>query len=145
MRQLRSVSLALWAIVISSALMGGCGKNEAIVQKEQQAIQLVKAFKESDNAFSIVSNIQKKSDDDGRAGNKWDSTENWEAGLPSQQDLMMERLSQFFNVFRPSGNYWVKLSYKDKDGLHEALWDVNVYSKKVVAKNELAQQLVKGS
>lgn len=145
MKTTRYATPLLWTVVLSCVLTWGCGKNEAIVQKEQLAIQLVKAYKTGDDGFSVVSNIQKKSEDDNRAGNKWDSTENWEAGLPSQQDLMMERLSQFFNVFRPTGDYWVKFSYKDKDGVHEGMWDVNIYSKKVAPKNDVAQQLSKAS
>jgi hypothetical protein len=130
---------------VSSALTWGCGKDTTIEAKEKQAIQLVQAYKVSDDAFSVVSNIQKKAEDDNRAGNKWESIDNWTAGLPSQKDLMLEKLSQYFNVFRPSGDYWVRFTYKDKDGVHEGMWDVNVYSKKVTPKNEVAQQLSKGS
>ena len=144
MFKVRSVSLLLWTVVLSGALTWGCGKDAAIEAKEQVAIQLVKAYKASDDAFSVISNIQKKTDDDNRAGNKW-ASENWEAGLPSQKDLMMEKLSQYFNVFRPAGDFWTRFTYKDKDGTHEALWDVNIYSKKVAPKNEFAQQLSKGS
>jgi hypothetical protein len=145
MFKVRSVPSLLGVVVVSCALMSGCGKDATIEGKEQLAIQLVKAYKTSDDAFSVVSNIQKKFDDDGRAGNKWDSIENWTAGLPSQKDLMMEKLSQFFNVFRPSGDYWARFIYKDKDGVHEGIWDVNIYTKKVTPKNEVAQQLSKGS
>jgi hypothetical protein len=53
----------------------------------------------------------------------------------------MEKLSQYFNVFRPSGDYWVRFTYKNKAGTHEALWDVNIYSKKVVQKNDVAKSL----
>jgi len=144
MAKVRSASLLLWTVVLSCTLMWGCSEDETIKAKEKQAIQLVQAYKVSDDAFSVISNIQKKTDDDNRAGNKW-ASENWEAGLPSQKDLMLEKLSQFFNVFRPSGDYWVRFTYKDKDGVHEGMWDVNIYSKKVTPKNELAQQLAKGS
>jgi hypothetical protein len=144
MFKVRSASLLLWTVVLSGVLTWGCGKDAAIVAKEQLAIQLVKAYKASDDAFSVISNVQKKTEDDNRAGNKWES-EAWEAGLPSQKDLMMEKLSQYFNVFRSSGDFWVRFTYKDKDGAHEGMWDVNVYSKKVTPKNELAQQLSKGS
>ena len=144
MKKVRYSTPLLWAVVLSCALAWGCSKDATIEGKEQLAIQLVKAYKTGDDAFSVVSNIQKKTDDDSRAGNKWEG-ENWEAGLPSQKDLMLEKLSQFFNVFRPTGDYWVRFSYKDKDGTHEALWDVNIYSKKVTPKNELAQQLSKGA
>ena len=144
MRKVRSVSPVLWMIVVSSVLMFGCGKDETIKAKEKQAIQMVQAYKVSNDAFSVISNVQKKADEDNRAGNKWQS-ENWEAGLPSQKDLMMEKLSQYFNMFRPTGDYWVRFTYTDKGGMHEALWDVNVYTKKVTPKNEGAQQWSKGT
>ena len=144
MKKMRYSTPLLWTVVLSCALTWGCGKNATIEGKEQLAIQLVKAYKASDDAFSVVSNIQKRNDDDTRTGNKW-AEDKWEAGLPSQKDLIIERLSQFFNVFRPEGNYWTRFSYKDKDGVHEALWDVNIYSKKVTPKNDLAQQLSKGA
>ena len=134
----------LWTIVLSCALTWGCSKDARMEAKEKQAIQLVQAFKVSTDAFSVISNIQKKTDEDNRVGNKWER-ETWEAGLPSQKDLMMEKLSQYFNFFRSSGDYWVKFTYKDKDGVHEGMWDVNLYSKKVTPKNELAQQLSKES
>jgi hypothetical protein len=135
----------LVSMMFGCVLLAGCGKSASIEEKEKQAIQLVKAFKTGEEGFTVVSNIQKKSEDDNRAGNKWDSTENWTAGLPSQKDLMLERLSEFFNVFRPTGDYWVRFSYKDKDGVHEGMWEVNIYSKKVASKNEVAEQLSKGS
>lgn len=132
-------------VMLGCLFMAGCGKDAIMEGKEQLAIQLVKAYKTGDAGFSVVSNIQKKSEDDNRAGNKWDSTENWTAGLPSQKDLFMEKLSHFFNVFRPSGDHWARFSYKDKDGVHEGLWEVNIYSKKVTPKNEVAEQLSKGT
>ena len=146
MHMMRNTNLWLWMVVLSCTLMWGCSEDETIKAKEQQAIQLVKASKASteNDAFTVISNVEKKSDEDNRAGNKWESS-NWEAGLPSQKDLMLEKLSQFFNAFRPSGDYWTRFTYKDKSGTHEALWDVNIYSKKVTPKNELAQQLSKGS
>jgi len=144
MFKVRSAFPLLWTMVLSCALTLGCGKDATMEAKEKQAIQLVQASKASTDAFSVISNIQKKTDEDNRAGNKWES-DRWEAGLPSQKDLMMEKLSQYFNAFRPSGDYWVKFAYKDKDGVHEGLWDVNIYTKKVTPKNELAQQLAKGS
>lgn len=140
----RNTNLWLWTVVLSCSLMWGCSEDETIKAKEQQAIKMVQAYKASDDAFSVISNIQKKTDDDNRAGNKWEN-DKWEAGLPAQKDLMMEKLSQYFNMFRPSGDYWVRFNYKDKDGVHEGMWDVNIYSKKITPKNELAQQLSKGS
>jgi len=144
MQKVRHTSFILWMVVLSCSFMSGCSEDDVIKAKEQQAIQLTKIYKTTDDGFTVISNIEKKSDEDNRAGNKWESS-NWEAGLPSQKDLMMEKLSQYFNVFRPSGDYWVRFTYKDKGGAHEGMWDVNVYSKKVTPKNEVAQQLSKGA
>ena len=144
MQKVRYSTLVLWTVVLTCTLTWGCGKDATIEGKEQLAIQLVKASKNSNDAFSVISNVEKKTDDDTRAGNKWES-DNWEAGLPSQKDLMMEKLSEFFNVFRASGDYWVRFSYKDKSGTHTGMWDVNIYTKKVTPRDEMAQQLSKGS
>jgi len=129
--------------IASCLLLSGCGEDETIKAKGQQAIQLVKAYTgEVTGGFSVVSNIEKMSEDSGRQGDKWEySDSSWQAGLPTQKDLFMEKLSQYFNVFRPSGDYWVRFSYKNKAGTHEALWDVNIYSKKVVQKNDVAKSL----
>jgi hypothetical protein len=54
---------------------------------------------------------------------------------------MIETLSQYFTVFRPAGDYWVRFTYNDKDGAHQAMWDVNIYTKKIVIKNDVAQKL----
>jgi hypothetical protein len=144
MKKTRYSTLLVWTVVLSCALTWGCSEDERIQAKEQQAIKMVQAYKTSDDAFSVVSNIQKKTDEDNRGGNKW-TEEKWESGLPSQKDLVLEKLNQYFTMFRPTGDYWVRFMYKDKDGAHEALWDVNIYSKKISPKNELAQQLSKAS
>ena len=126
----------------SCLLLSGCSEDATIKAKGQQAIQLVKAFIPEGTVFSVVSNIEKMSEDGGRQGDKWEySDSSWQAGLPTQKDLFMEKLSQYFNVFRPSGDYWVRFTYKNKAGTHEALWDVNIYSKKVVQKNDAAKSL----
>jgi hypothetical protein len=129
--------------IASCLLLSGCGEDETIKAKGQQAIQLVKAYTgEGTGGFSVVSNIEKMSEDSGRQGDKWEyNNSSWQAGLPTQKDLFMEKLSQYFNVFRPSGDFWVRFTYKNKAGTHEALWDVNVYTKKVVQKNDVAKQL----
>jgi hypothetical protein len=126
-------------LVLSCALLWGCGEKKEMGPKEQQAIQIVKAYTPGEGMFSVTSNIDKMADDSGRAGNKWELGP-WEAGLPSQKDRIIDELSQFFNVFRPTGDYWVRFSYKDKDGTHEALWAVNIYTKKVEIKNDVAQK-----
>ena len=126
----------------SCLLLSGCSEDATIKAKGQQAIQLVKAFIPEGTVFSVISNIEKMSEDSGRQGDKWEySDSSWQAGLPTQKDLFMEKLSQYFNVFRPSGDFWVRFTYKNKAGTHEALWDVNIYSKKVVQKNDVAKSL----
>lgn len=129
----------MWTAAMSCLLVWGCGKDAAMEAKEQQAIQMVKASTPEGSLFSVTSNVEKQAEVSGRQGNKWELGA-WEAGLPSQKDLLLEKLSQYFNVFRPSGDYWVRFSYKDKDGVHEALWDVNIYTKKIVQKNDVARQ-----
>jgi hypothetical protein len=134
--------ITVGVFMASCLLLSGCSEDATIKAKEQQAIQLVKAFIPEGTVFSVISNIEKMSEDSGRQGDKWEYNESsWQAGLPTQKDLFMEKLSQYFNVFRPSGDFWVRFTYKDKAGTHEALWDVNIYSKKVVQKNDVAKSL----
>ena len=134
--------ITVGVFMASCLLLSGCSEDATIRAKGQQAIQLVKAFIPEGTVFSVISNIEKMSEDSGRQGDKWEySDSSWQAGLPTQKDLFMEKLSQYFNVFRPSGDYWVRFSYKNKAGTHEALWDVNIYSKKVVQKNDAAKSL----
>lgn len=130
---------ALLVLTLSCTLLWACGEKKEMGPKEQQAIQIIKAYTPGEGLFSVVSNIEKQAEDNGRKGDKWELGP-WEAGLPSQKDRIIEQLSQYFNVFRPSGDYWVRFTYKDKEGMHEALWEVNIYSKKVVIKNEVAQK-----
>ncbi|MEW6300985.1 MAG: hypothetical protein AB1671_25170 [Thermodesulfobacteriota bacterium] len=129
----------LLLVTFVGLLAWGCGEKQEMGPKEQQAIQLVRAYTPEGGVFSVISNIEKAAEVNARQGNKWELGP-WEAGLPSQKDRIVEELSQYFNIFRPAGDYWVRFTYKDKDGVHEALWDVNIYTKKVVAKNEVAQQ-----
>ena len=134
--------ITVGAFMASCLLLSGCSEDATIRAKGQQAIQLVKAFIPEGTVFSVISNIEKMSEDSGRQGDKWEySDSSWQAGLPTQKDLFMEKLSQYFNVFRPSGDFWVRFTYKNKAGTHEALWDVNIYSKKVVQKNDVAKSL----
>ena len=137
----RYTRITLGVLLVSCLLVSGCSEDDAIRAKEQQAIQMVKAFTPEGTVFSVVSNIEKQSEDSGRQGDKWEFNDSsWKAGLPTQKDLFMEKLSQYFNVFRPSGDYWVRFTYKDKNGVHEALWDANIYTKKIVQKNDVAKQ-----
>ncbi len=129
----------LLILLLSCPLLWACGEKEEMGPKEQQAIQIVKAYTPGEGLFSVISNIEKQADENGRKGDKWELGA-WKAGLPSQKDRLIEELSQYFNIFRPAGDYWVSFTYKDKAGVHEALWEVNIYSKKVEIKNEVAQQ-----
>lgn len=131
--------LLLVTVLISSSLMGGCGEKKEPGPKELQAIQIVKAYTPEGTVFSVISNIEKMEEDSGRQGDKWELGP-WEAGFPSWKDQIIETLSQYFTVFRSTGDYWVRFSYKDKDGSHQALWDVNIYTKKVVPKNDVAKK-----
>jgi len=140
MVHLRSGRAALWlAMLTSCALVWGCGENKELGPKELQAIQLVKAYTPEGSIFSVISNVEKMAEDSGRQGDKWELGP-WEAGFPSQKDQIIEALSQYFTVFRPAGDYWVRFSYKDKNGTHLAMWDVNIYTKKVVPKDEAAKK-----
>ncbi|MGE4093994.1 MAG: hypothetical protein AB7G75_24495 [Candidatus Binatia bacterium] len=140
MRQIqRGSRLLLWMAIIGTPLLWGCGEDATIKAKEEQSIQMVKAYQVDRDSFSVISNIEKEAADSAREGDKWELGP-WEAGLPSQKDLVMEKLSQFFNVFRPTGDYWVRFTYKDKAGTHTGEWNVNIYSKKVVPKNDVAQR-----
>ena len=140
MRNVRIPKKALLLVAISCSLIWACGEKKELGPKEQQAIQLVKAYTPEGGIFSVISNIEKQAEDNGRQGNKWELG-SWEAGLPSQKDRVIEELSQYFNIFRPAGDYWVRFTYKDKEGVHQGLWDVNIYTKKVMVKNDVAQQL----
>jgi hypothetical protein len=130
---------ALLVLTLSCTLLWACGEKKEMGPKEQQAIQIIKAYTLGEGLFSVVSNIEKQADDNGRKGDKWELGL-WEAGLPSQKDRIIEELSQYFNVFRPTGDYWVRFTYKNKEGMHEALWAVNIYTKKVEIKNDVAQK-----
>jgi hypothetical protein len=135
----RYSQILLLTIIALSVSLSGCSKDASMEAKEQQAIQLVKAYTPEGRQFSVISNIEKQAEENNRKGAKWELGA-WEAGLPSQKDFVIEKLSQYFNVFRPAGDYWVRFSYKDKNGVHEAMWDVNIYSKQVVQKNDVAKQ-----
>ena len=139
MRNVRIPKKALLLVAVSCTLIWACGEKKELGPKEQQAIQLVKAYTPEGGIFSVISNIEKQAEDNGRQGNKWELGP-WEAGLPSQKDRVIEELSQYFNIFRPAGDYWVRFTYKDKEGVHQGLWDVNIYTKKVVVRNDVAQQ-----
>jgi hypothetical protein len=128
-----------YTLLLSCSLLWACGEKKEMGPKELQAIQMVKAYTPEGAIFSVISNIEKMAEDSGRKGDKWEiAPDAWKAGFPSQKDQIIETLSQYFTIFRPAGDYWVSFTYKDKDGVHQGLWDVNIYTKKVVPKNEVA-------
>jgi len=116
-----------------------CGERP-MTAKEEQAIRLVKSYAPSEGYFSIVSNVDHKARESGQAGNAW-SWRMWEAGLQSQTDRLVETLSQYLNVFEAPGGRWVRFAYADSKGIHEAAWEVDIYRKRVVPQNTLAQEL----
>ena len=136
----RDTKVTWLVLILSCTLLWACGEKKEMGPKEQQAIQIVKAYTPGEGGFTVISNIEARSNESARKGDKWELGP-WEAGLPSQKDRIIDKLSQYFNVFRPAGDYWVRFTYKDKEGVHEALWEVNIYSKKVTLKNDVAQKL----
>ncbi len=116
-----------------------CGERP-MTAKEEQAIRLVKSYAPSEGYFSVVSNVDHKARESGQAGNAW-SWRMWEAGLQSQTDRLAETLSQYFNIFEAPGGRWVRFTYADSKGVHEAAWKVDIYRKRVVPQNTLAREL----
>ncbi len=140
MRQNRQLSwIPAITLAFASMLLEAC--NGDLIDtgpKAQQAIQIVKASTSEGGLYSVSSNIEKMAADSGRAGDKWE-LDPWEAGMPSQKDALMNRLSEYFTFVRPTGDYWVRFTYKNKAGTHVALWNINVYTRKVEAQNEEAK------
>ncbi len=116
-----------------------CGERP-MTAKEAQAIRLVKSYAPGGGYFSVISNVDHKARESGQAGNAW-SRRTWEAGLQSHTDRLVETLSQYLNVFEAPGGRWVRLTYVDSKGVHEAAWKVDIYNKRVVPQNTLAREL----
>ena len=108
--------------------------------KEEHALRLVKSYSPGEGHFSVISNVEHKARESGQAGDAW-SQRMWEAGLLSQTDRLVETLSHYLNVFEAPGGRWVRLTYADGKGFHEAVWKVDIYSKHVVPQDMLAQEL----
>lgn len=127
-------------IVLAGMLLWACG-GESIDTgpRGQQAIQIIKAYTPEGSIYSIISNIDKMAADSQRAGDKWE-LDPWEAGMPTRKDVLMDRLSEYFTFLRPTGDYWVRFTYKDKAGTHMALWRTNVYTRKVEVQNDEAKK-----
>ena len=122
------------------SFFGTACSEQPMSAKEEQAIRLVKSYAPDGGYFSVISNIDHKARKSGQAGNAW-SRRTWEAGLQSQTDRLAETLSQYFNIFESPGGRWVRLTYADSKGVHEAAWEVDIYNKRVVPQNALAQEL----
>ncbi len=122
------------------SFFGTACSEQPMSAKEEQAIRLVKSYAPDEGYFSVSSNIAHKARESGQAGNAW-SRRTWEAGLQSQTDRLVETLSQYLNVFEAPGGRWVRLTYADSQGVHEAAWEVDIYSKRVVPQNTLARRL----
>ena len=138
--------LLLCTVMVSCLFVWACGERP-MGQKEELAIQLVKghivgeAEYGGSDGFSLGSNIEKRRADAGRAGNPW-TVGPWTAGLLSQSDRINDELSQYFNIFESPGGRWVRFTYSDKEGDHEAIWETHIYKKTVVATNDLAKELM---
>ncbi len=122
------------------SVLGTACSEQPMTAKEEQAIRLVKGYAPGEGHFSVISNIEHKARESGQGGNAW-SQRTWQAGLQSQTDRLVETLSQYLNVFEAPGERWVRLTYADSAGIHEAAWEVDIYSKRVVPQNRLAQEL----
>ena len=125
--------------IASCLFLWACGERP-MGQKEDLAIQIIKGHKTEDG-FSVISNIEKRRDIASRTENPW-TMEPWEAGLLSQADRINDELSQYFNIFEAPGGRWVRFTYTDKDGTHEALWETDIYKKNVEGKNDLAKEFM---
>ena len=122
------------------SIFGTACSEQPMSAKEEQAIRLVKSYAPGEGYFSVISNVDHKARESGQAGNAW-SWRTWEAGLQSQTDRLVETLSQYLNVFEAPGRRWVRLTYADRKGFHEAVWEVDIYSKHVMPQDTLAQEL----
>lgn len=125
--------------MVGCLFIWACGERP-MGQKEELAIQIVKGHTTEDG-FSIVSNVEKQRDIASRAGSPW-TMGPWEAGLLSQSDRINDELSQYFNIFEAPGGRWVRFTYTDKEGTHEALWETHLYRKNVEGTNDLAKEFM---
>ena len=139
-RRARARSGTVPVVLLLLSIFGTTCSERPMSAKEEQAIRLVKGHAPSEGYFSIISNIEHKAREAGQSGNAW-SRRTWEAGLQSQTDRLAETLSQYFNIFEAPGGRWVRLMYADSKGVHEAVWEVDLYSKRVVPQNALAREL----
>jgi hypothetical protein len=60
MKNVYSQRKTLLFLALSCMLVWSCGEKKEMGPKEQQAIQMVKAFTPEGNLFSVISNIEKQ-------------------------------------------------------------------------------------
>lgn len=135
-----------WIPVITMGFAGmllwACnGETVHTSRRAEQAITIVKAYKPEGGVYSVVSNIESLAFESQKTGNIW-KLGSWEAGMPSQKDVLLDLLSEYFTFFRATGNYWVRFTYEDNAGTHVVLWHANVYTRKVEAQNEDAAKFI---
>jgi hypothetical protein len=126
-------------------LVWGCGGGEIIATgpTADKAITIVKSYKPEGSIYSVISNIERNAFESKRdSEDEWKMGQ-WEAGMPGQKDLLLDRLSEYFTFVRPTGDYWVRFTYQNKSGTHVALWNTNVYSRKVEAQTDAAQEFIR--
>lgn len=126
-------------VAVGCLFLWACGERP-MGAKEEQAIQIIKGHTPEGEMFSVISNIEKRRANAGREGNPW-SMGRWEAGL-LEGDRLNNELSNYFNIFEASSGRWVRFGYTDEDGTHEAEWETDLYRKHVIAKNDLAKELM---
>ena len=133
-----------WKLVAGAAVTGlllsACGAPVLDSGPEgERAVQIVKAYTPEGALYSVISNIEKMAADSERAGDAWELGP-WEALLPTQKDVVMTRLSEYFTFVRRTGNYHVRFTYKNSAGAHTALWGTNVYDRTVEVLNDEARR-----
>jgi hypothetical protein len=131
------------SMVLAGMLLWACnGETIDTGPRAQQAITIVKSYKPEGGIYTVISNIERGAFESKRDRQDEWKMGSWEAGLPSQKDFLLDRLSEYFTFFRPTGNYWVRFTYKNTSGTHMALWQANVYTRKVEAQNDEAQHFI---
>ncbi len=126
------------ALVAGCFMLLGCGPQTEMGPSEQFAIKFVKAH-QSDGGFSVASNIAQQAGQDRHNGNRWEN-ETWQAGLSSEKEQYLETLSQYFNIIEAPRQREVRFTYTDNNGVQEALWSFDLFTKQTVPHNALAKQ-----
>ena len=127
------------ALVSGCFFLVACGSQTEMGPSERLAIKFVKAYTSEDGQFSVLSNIQQQAGAERGQGNMW-KDRTWQAGLPSQNERLVAALSQYFNLIESPRERQVRFTYTDKNGVHEAVWDIDLYTKHAEPQNESARQ-----